>query len=446
MNPNLDDIISRHLDGELTPAEQTWLIGAMSESPEVAMRVHDAVLTARAARRTPVLHQPSAKITHTLFQSLATEGLYQEIQSSVVAVAHASQQRRRIPYLRTASLVTMIGLLAAVVIGDGAFSNNPNSNWMAQPVAIVPALTPDQRSVEFASLLPQQRLQEDAIPVGAANSVAKSTFTELSSVVQGSQQSSADSNLDNKEQQVDILPTPTLASAVQQADSSTSVQSQHLQQQIDSKPVQETDGTLSVSASSGIAYLLKGAGTTRQETTIKVTLAFNNHSFSIVGGYSPKLREVDDALAMASALQPSSTTSSTDYTESVNTGGLQRESKSIVATQQIPESAEPWLGIGYNYGVALHRAVEIVPGIVAGAGTTSWRVGAELPMRYHVTKKVSLELVAAANYVRPYPQQGSGFDFTDDANRYHYYETSEQAAFTAVGARLGVVVKMSGND
>lgn len=445
MNPNLDDIISRHLDGELTPAEQTWLIGAMSESPEVAMRVHDAVLTARAARRTPVLHQPSAKITHTLFQSLAAEGLYQEAQSSVLVVTHASRQRRRISYLRTASLVTMIGLLAAVVIGDGAFSNNPNSSWMAQPVAIVPTLTLDQHRhrAGVAALLPQQRLQQDATPVGTVNSDANSTFTALSPVVQENQQSSADSKMDNKEQQIGSLPIPTVASVVQQEDQTPSPD---FQQQRVSERVQETEGTLSVSASSGIAYLLKGAGTTRQETTIKVTLAFHKHSFSIVGGYSPKLREVDDALAMASALQPSSTTSSTDYTESVNTGGLQRESKSIVATQQIPERAEPWLGVGYNYSVALHRTVEMIPGIVAGAGTTSWRVGAELPMRYHVTKKVSLELVAAANYVRPYPQQGSGFDFTDDANRYHYYETSEQAAFTAVGARLGVVMKMSGND
>lgn len=459
MKPNLDDIISRHLDGELTPAEQAWLTAAISESPQLAAQLHDAVLTARAARSTPALHQPLPQVTSALFQRLAAEGLNQPLPVS------ASPQRRRTPYFRTAVLAGVLGLFAAIVIGDGAFNSNFNGAFNASAInragrelaiaAVVPPVaTHGQQLTEWPAGLP---LAGSPTEVRSGSKTARGgnriTLSQPAVAQQAQPQiaNTIASTIDGErgDSTTDLpVAMPTLGAALSQQEMGPTSKPELPQHQPISQAIQESQqgqGGISVSASSGVAYVLKGAGITRQETAIKVAIAFNNHhSISLVGGYSPGLRTVDDALAAAAVFQPTSTTSSADNTESVNTGGLQRDSKA--AMQRGAGSSDPWIGLGYNYGVALYRNLEVAPGVVAGAAATSWRVGAELPVRYHLAKRVSLELVAAANYVRPYPEQGRGFDFTDDANRYHYYSTPGQAAFTAVGVRLGMVVKMSGGE
>jgi len=467
LKPNLDDIISRHLDGELTPAEQAWLFAAISESPELAAQVHDAVLTARAARRTPALHQPLPQVTNTLFQRLAAEGLNRGLPVSVPPIS-ASPQRRRIFYprlsIRTATLAVVFGLFAAIVVGDGVFNRTFNGAFNAPltnragreamaAAAIPPVAISNSQLVDSPVPLTSANVRTDAKPEKDAVWEAIPTASEQPTVAQQIQPEVDRGNDGDGEYLTSDLPspTPTLATAVSQQGMkpSSEVESKPPQQspasQVSQEREQEQGGGISVAASSGVSYVLKGAGITRQETAINVAIAFNNnHSISVVGGYSPGLRKVDDALAMASEFQSTSTTSSTDNTESVNTGGLQRDSKA--ATQRAAESSEPWIGVGYNYSMALYRDIAVAPGVVAGAAATSWRVGAELPVRYCLARTVSLELVAAASYVRPYPEQGGGFDFTDDANRYHYYGTPDQAAFTAVGVRLGVVVKMRGSN
>ena len=452
LNPNLDDTISRYLDGELTPAQQAWLTRAMAESPEVAARVNQAVLAARTARRTPTLHHPPAHVTHALFQQLAAEGLHAPV-AAILPPPTLPLRRRGIHYVRTATVVAVVALLAAVVIGDGALTNAPRRN-PELAVAIAPTPFAGQHPTSLASLLPPQQLRGERrgkISQRSAKMVkdfADGVAPNNAPTVQQPNQEAAIGSDGNKE---------SIGQGLEESMASVMKQENHLAHQPELPPQQAvsegvetaeaTDAAdLSISASSGVAYLLKGAGSTRQETAIKVTLAFNSgHAVSVVGGYSPRLRGVDDALAAKSELQPTSTNSSTDFNESGNTGRLQRSDKSTVAAE-LPERAEPWLGVGYNYAVALHRDIQVAPGIVAGAGATSWRVGAELPVRYRLVKEVSVELVAAANYVRPYPEQRGGFDFTDDANHYHYYSTPSQAAFTAIGVRLGVAVALPTGD
>ena len=103
---------------------------------------------------------------------------------------------------------------------------------------------------------------------------------------------------------------------------------------------------------------------------------------------------------------------------------LPQESSVIITGSVREDKRAPGIPGGYELGV---KQIEVVQ-----------EAGLDYPM--------SLKDHGPDFALGPYPEQGRGFDFTDDANRYHYYSTPGQAAFTAVGVRLGMVVKMSGGE
>ena len=127
----IERLISRHLDGELTPLEETRLRKLLVESPDARALLREMTVLARAARRTPGLHVPGAGMESRLFERLQQEGLYQEKPVAMEQNVSTPDGRRKSPMLAVLRGALVCAMLIAI-IGGGYLLNDHDAGHAAR--------------------------------------------------------------------------------------------------------------------------------------------------------------------------------------------------------------------------------------------------------------------------------------------------------------------------
>ncbi|HVZ40682.1 MAG TPA: hypothetical protein VHI13_15485 [Candidatus Kapabacteria bacterium] len=195
----------------------------------------------------------------------------------------------------------------------------------------------------------------------------------------------------------------------------------------------------------GVTAINAVSGSSVREVDVKVGMRLGGgHSLSLVVGVAPSMTETKSANTGVALAVPAPSRMPSRYNNSASgqqadevTGSL--ESQQIVLT-------EPWLGIGYNYGLRLGDGLSLEPGIRSGMSASTFRFGAELPLRYAMSPSLSIECAASVSRVFPLQASVNNSTVLNNSNHFYYQESSVMRSFTTLGIQLGIHVDLvSGN-
>jgi hypothetical protein len=191
----------------------------------------------------------------------------------------------------------------------------------------------------------------------------------------------------------------------------------------------------------GIAAVDDGAGTMVRELDMKVGMQMDGgHKVSFIVGIAPAINEMrrqNTGIAMSSP----TFSQIPDVTDGA--GNSRNQEDEVVAYERIVRS-EPWFGVGYNYSMAIVKNVSIDPGMKAGASASTWRIGAELPVSFRMSRNMSLECALSVAHVLPRNVGGDGGSLavTNTPDHFIYEESKHQSSFTTYGVQLGIRLEL----
>ncbi len=467
----IERLISRHLDGELTPSEETRLRKLLVESQDARALLREMTVLARAARRTPGLHAPGAEMQTRLFHRLRQEGLYRETPPTMRAPAAL----RPVPERSLMALVRRAALAAAMliaVVGGGYLLDE----HQAPPAPVHADVRVSVAPPSLAGRGIRSELPAVSIPENSGDAAARAIRSSGSSPLRSAARRGTSLNTSSTLASADPLLVPAdtivkeseaieLANAYQVparqrslahdlspagSDTARSASSQPMALAAAPEfPVPPDDSNLSSPVQSdergarwsagvrgGIAAI-GTSGESAREMSVGVGMELKGgHRMALLVGSSPTLTETryrNTGIAI-SAPTPSQVPSS-------NRPATQRQG--VQEYEKIARS-ETWLGLGYSYSVPLVAGLTLDPGLSAGIGNTSWRVGVELPVRYRLGSRVSMECALSAN--RTVARDGSADELgqVNVRNNYIYTSTLGQATFNSFGVQFGVRVDLTG--
>lgn len=466
----IERLISRHLDGELTPSEETRLRKLLVESQDARALLREMTVLARAARRTPGLHAPGAEMEARLFHRLHQEGLYQETPPAMRAPAalRPAPERSLMALVRRAALAA--AMLIAVVGGGYLLDEHqaPLAPVHAEAPAPVSRHSLADRGVRSeipATIIPEHGgnaavrsfrssgsspirsadrrttspnaspalASADRSPVAADTIVAESEAIALSRAYQNpARESSSPSKISSPENDT-LLSAPSQQMALAAPpEFPVPPDDLHLSSPLHSD---ERGARWSAAVRGGIAAI-GTSGESAREMSVGVGMELQGgHRMALLVGSGPTLTETryrNTGIAI-SAPTPS-------QVPSANRPAPQRQGGQEY--EKIARS-ETWLGLGYSYSVPLVAGLTLDPGISAGIGNTSWRVGVELPVRYRLGSRVSMECALSANRTVARDGDADELGQVNVRNNYIYTSTLGQATFNSFGVQFGVRVDLT---
>jgi hypothetical protein len=454
----IERLISRYLDGELTPSEETRLRKFLVESPDARALLREMTVLSRAARRTPALHSPASGMEARLFQRLRAEGYSNENRlkepemaaMAQQALPHSSMSRFRGAVLIVAMVIAVIG--GGYLLNERDVEHGPLEAKVLSPIVLpivrdrgvrteIPAITLDSTPRTLSRSTPPAAARWTAARPALAPATVKMRMREtepapdlaLGTTISPEERSLADSTIPlvSRENEVPALPLRSLASAQAQED----------QPAPDVAPLpvgsDERGAMWSTSLRGGIASV-GTSGKRASDMILRIGMEMKGgHQMSFLVGSSAILTETRHrntgiGMSVPAPAQPS--------------GGNRLSSYSGLPEYEEARKNEPWLGVGYNYSVKIAKGITLDPGVKAGIGNTTWRVGLELPVRCRLGSKVSMECAVLASRVLARDAGGNEFTTVNMGNNFIYKASVTQLAFNSVGLQFGIRIDLAGGE
>lgn len=473
------------MDRELSPEEEGTFHRILSESAEARRLLREMESIRSAARRVPALTVPPPQVESSLFQQLfAEETELQEEEDSV--------DRKPVPlFARISATARRSGMFAAATllvgfIGWGTFRIAGNAD-VAAGEAVAAAVVPSGPAPQGAAGTEPEaaantstvtginagrtqsevrKREEKKETIGLRNVAATRTSGSSPSSLRREESASKPEIEAAEEAPGRSLPfalnDPASVTAMPEVDSwpprslnlqtlaapendalATSERNAEMRSQEFSDPDvapvrspltyavapsrKEESQTISASYRHGLSYLEKsGSEFTTQDFSLRVEGRFDNrHRLSLAVGQSPLLVErTARTMPTGIALNP-------DGKGPAITSSEQVEHFSRVAD-------EVWAGIGYGYALVAAERVRLEPGINFGVGERSLRISAELPIRYRLTDRFSLDFVASVSRVQPHDQITRDVDREYDRASFLHVDEEQHPVFTSMGASIGL--------
>lgn len=474
---DIERLISRYLDRELSPEEEGTFHRILSESPTARRRLREMEAIRSAARRIPSLTTPPPQVESLLFQQLFAE------ESSV---AEEPGRRRAIPLTnrisgmvrRRSGVLSVALLLVALVAGGGIWIGDVNVGSPARIVADAAsgssATAPEHsvRSSEAAiahssvnasgmvsgneqegSAAAQRPTRSDSrgrasVTTRDMNPARRSVGDQVTEEVNGGMETNpsipyADIDADRSvtrsisDNLSGVASWPPVALLGQDrknhsrdhsgntAAAAAADRKEPIVYAAEPRSGRRDEQGISASYRHGLAYLEKGDNRfTTQDFSLRFEGRFEDrHRLSLAVGQSPLVVE--------------------RTTRTLPTGMVDDGKGASVASQERIEhfsdlADEVWAGIGYGYAVVASDRVRLEPGVSVGVGERSLRFGAELPVRYRLTERFSLDLVASVSRVQPHDQILRDIDREYDLRSFLHVDEEKHPVFTTVGASIGI--------
>ncbi len=436
----IERLISRHLDGELTPSEETRLRKLLVESHDARALMREMTVLSRAARRTPVLYAPQQRMEKQLFQRLQAEGLRragalnaQEMASApALSYRGGVLARLRGPALVLAIVITIIGGGFLIRGYQGA-----DAPMQAQAVTMKAAAVAANRGLRAD--LPPIIVNDTMRAVrSTARDAAGSSAARQPERVLGPE---AGMEAPNRSLAVDAIGSSAADSALAHGRYTENVREIQMPPAFDFPSValsadMREGMKISASLRGGLASI-QGTGSNVRDLSVRVGMEINGgHQIAFLAGSSPTLAEIRQQNTGMAAPVPSRSHTNRRFSSQEH---------------QLPEyqqaaGNEPWLGVGYNYSVSVLKGLSVDPGVRAGLGTTSWRLGLEVPIRYHLGGNVSMECALSATRVVARSSVAEETTMENAASHFLYTSLREQASFNSFGIQFGVRVDLSGHE
>lgn len=418
-----------------------------------------------AARRIPTLTMPTPQVEAALFQQLFAE------ESDVVEQEAETTQRNAIPLFsrisataRRRSGVFATALLLATLLGGGGFwiANQSGTNAGNSPIADAGA-TPAQAIVGAGASAPTS-LNTDAEPFTAEEREGITTLSRTEEVGGHKHTTRIKEEAQKPEYQLPDVQkgapepvSPPYALNAQDGSleseswppSSLNLLADNSGKTVESNgreaqsapannpaaasvspvyaalPHKRDEQTISASYRHGLAYVENDESQfTAQDFSLRVEGRFDNrHRLSLAVGQSPLLVE--------------------RTARTLSTGiAMDGKGASIAAAERVEHfsriSEEVWAGVGYGYALIAGKQIRVEPGVNVGVGERSLRFSAELPIRYRLSERLSLDLVASVSRVQPHDQITRDVEREYDRTSFLHVDEEQHPVFTTMGASIGV--------
>ena len=455
---NLELIISRYLDGELTPKEEQLFQRLLQESPEAEAMLRQMEDIRSVARFLPALTPLSAEAESALFQQLFIEKSVEQNQRGIVPVLFRLTESAR---EKAGSLVP--ALLLIFTLGGGVWfaldrTGADRTTMLADglsaatTLSTADAITPNHLESQKAEInafgeknkVSEKRLPEyiSSVPVGIA--IANNAQAEILPTDNRSN-STSDSYDDQKQKNRPLIneeASQTRTSEVPYANnvsedlegpnSPTVPEHQALfaentlsltQPSLPAPSTSKVSNRLRASYHHGVAAsMIDKSLIAAQDLNVRIDGRLNDqHRLSLAVGQSPLLvwertrtQTQIQTLSIENGEKKGSRTATSPYS-------------SYVQSQRFDD--ELWAGIGYGYALLNNDLVRVEAGVNLGVGEHSFRYGVELPASIGITDKLALDILPFASRVVPYNQQVRGVSPTEE---------EQTLDFTTFGAQVGL--------
>lgn len=444
----IERLISRHLDGELTPAEQLRLHKILAESPDARVLLREMTVLGRAARRTPSLHPAGRGMEDRLFTRLRAEGYRPgaSVPQASVAVKTATSDliytRLRQVALVAAMLIAIIG--GGYLLDDHVVVRTPLAGDPRTTTAATPFTVPQNESVTAApDAIAQGTAAGRVVRAGRGNAIMRRRSVQptisitpatpdhgdryLSARVIGTQDTAASSSLPDVPVNSDPIQPPAVPLFP------------------DTPRLLAGSGTgrqWMASIRGGVASV--GSSKERaQELNMRIAMQVDGgHQIALLVGSGPAVAETrheNTGIGMSVPAPPPPP------------GGrpigrvMPREDVLPLPNYEFTLRSEAWFGLGYNYSIAMTDDLSLEPGLRAGVGSTTWRMGVELPLRYRMNESMSMECALSATRVQPRDGTPDRFTQLNESDHFIYEGSMLQPSFNSVAFQLGVRVDLAGN-
>ena len=463
---HLEQLISRYLDLELTAQEETDLQHLLDTSAEARQILRQMEDLRGVARRLPGLSQPSPALENTLFQQLFAEESEEHrravpLPSSNTGLAGIS---RRISRALVPAVVALIAAGAGLwaLLADGQSAESPRAAAVSDAVQHTPGteplvagilpVQPQQRSEATeeehpsASAAHERQTGRNRVSTAAAQPVVNSRNSGRSALqntpenaeptaapeTNGNTSVTTDSGIQSNAQWPPSTllayteETPVKNITVDQDKAQTEEQNALQTPSVLHHPRRNEKNVVTASYRHGLAYVQGGRQElSGQDFNIRVEGHFHDrHRLSLAIGQSPLLIErTTTTLPTGVAVDPD-------------------EKSPRTASEQVEHSSrlsdEVWAGIGYGFAVISTGSFRVEPGLNFGVGEESIRYGAELPIRYRLNDRFSIDVIASLSRVEPHDVAPQDVERAYNQPFFLHVDEDERPSFTTIGAHIGL--------
>ncbi|MBC8145329.1 MAG: hypothetical protein H7X80_07070 [bacterium] len=438
---DLELLISKHLDDELTPSELIDLHVQLSSNPDAMMVYREMTAIRRAARRVPSLRAPLTSNEAQLFERLHREG-FRGYPTPLARPANvAAAPRRRSAVLTAALVATVIALVAGVGTQIGSNRSDTTQSTPAAVITEIPfasnsfdIFTPP-RSDRTTLLAGPSKQVLHAVAIARRNTTPRKTSAVIRSTTPAYVE--PDLAVVSQTTRVDI---PTVAAPIDSVSALPSLANLTPEPQaplllpVPGKSI-ESDPVLSASVRFGTSFI---AASSARSEDLSIGVNFNvgsGHHFALIGGRSAAVteqRSVNTHSVAARAMSDDSKTA----------GPQLAKSSEVPSPYDIEIGQEWWIGAGYNFEIKATERLEFGAGVRGGVGAQSLHIGGEIAMRYRVTRAVAIELTPTVAHVMPHDRDRSEFAFESVSDGYVYDAETEHTSFSTYGASVGVRIAL----
>lgn len=472
---HLEQLISRYLDHELTAQETTDLHHLLDTSAEARQILRQMEELRSAARRLPGLSQPSPALESALFQQLFAE----ESEESKAAVVLPSSGTVLGNLSRRISRTLVPALVVLVAAGAGLWALLAGNQGENAPIAAAttivqsaPEAAPSTRTTSPGLSGPLSETPENLPRVSAAETGQHSGFASRKNPVQQVSQSASQTISTSStttpviEKQASGTDNPAFASTIEKKtngaaaeidsgiheqaqwppstllarqeetllDNTAALADAREDNSAEQPPLRsllhharkDDRNVVTASYRHGLSYVQGGREElAAQDFNIRVEGHFHErHRLSLAVGQSPLLIErTTTTLPTGVAVDPDE--------KSPRTASEQVEHSSRLAD-------EVWAGIGYGFAVISASNFRVEPGLSFGVGEESIRYGAELPIRYRLNDRFSIDLVASLSRVEPHDASPQDVERAYNQPFFLHVDEDERPSFTTIGAHIGL--------
>ena len=432
----LELLISKYLDDEVSAAELAELQRCIASDPEARALYAEMTAIRRAARRAPTLRAPLAVSEARLFERLRHEG-FGTMPLSASPIGSTRPGFR--PSRRRAGLVG--AMLGTVAIAAMLF------------IAPIAQLTQrDSGTLPLATTMQNNDAAEDRTsdaPSASTPSPATSTASsEASTADAASRRSEVVTGIIAPVKHIDAIAATPDEKQLDDAPRDSTAQSESTATNDDPTipageelalaspavlPVPDaTDAgepLLSATLRYGSSLISRTSDVFSED--VSVGLDFNlgdGHRLAVLGGRSAAVTE-----------QRATNTHAIVARAAVDKNGARLARAEVVPQPyDIEVGKEWWVGLGYNYSLNQGQPLELTVGARGAVGPRSLHVGAEAPVRYHVTRQLAVEMIPSAAFVVPHDRARSEYSIDNASDGYLYEAESEHTSFSTFGVAIGV--------
>jgi hypothetical protein len=444
----LEAIISRYLDGELSPAELVKLRRELASNPDALAVYREMTAIRRAARRAPTLRRPSASTEHHLFQRLHREGLHalptpaEQTVGRVTAESELSGRRRYVAVAASFLLIALVGIASLLSLRPDGMSSTPTAATITNAPASAPVAS---------GIAPQTTPNTSSIPSAAASALGRRAGRSVSARAAVRRHSNDAALASNATHSPAVILDPVDTATPPSVYRDTTTPRSNPFAAVDTKsmeppsvpamlPVPSTSAhrepLLTAGIRFGASYIDRESETAAEELIAGLDVNLGDgHRIAFLGGRSAAVTE-----------QRTENTHAVPARTAVAGGkgsdeGLLQVNESP-APHDVEIQKEWWAGVGYNYTWRVSNIVEIGAGVRGGVGARSLRAGAEGTLRLKATERIAIELIPSATHVVPHTQARSEYSIESASDGYLYEATSENTSFSTYGLSVGIRIAL----